>query len=286
MNARFAPVVSRLRIVSLALVSTFAVAACNGRASTTTQAPAPAAQAEQAAPAATEHGPGNWMFRQVQALDLRTEQRASLNEIEQNLRADLAPHKETLRQLVQALADGIEAGKLDPADAAAHQAALKAAAAEAKASVQTAMNAVHDTLSIDQRVALVTRLDQQRQGRVHDAADAPNNNGPLAKLALELGMTDEQKAALREAVQQGVDDIIPNHKAQREAHEARMRAMADAFVSDNFDAIDFDPAADSEHSIESFALVAQRAIEASERILTVSQRQALASLIRQHAAKL
>jgi Spy/CpxP family protein refolding chaperone len=229
------------------------------------------------------------MFRQVQALDLRTEQRASLNEIEQNLRADLAPHKETLRQLVQALADGIESGKLDPADAAAHQAALKAAAAEAKASVQTAMNAVHDTLGIDQRVALVTRLDQQRQGRVHDAVDArdaPNNNGPLAKLALELGMTEEQKAALREAVQQGVDDIIPNHKVQREAHEARMRAMADAFVSDNFDAVDFDPAADSEHSIESFALVAQRAIEASERILTVSQRQALASVIREHAAKL
>jgi hypothetical protein len=62
--------------------------------------------------------------------------------------------------------------------------------------------------------------------------------------------------------------------------------MGDAFVADDFDAADFDLAGGAEHSVESFAEAATRAIDVSERVLSVSQRQALASLIRSRAEKL
>ncbi len=130
MNARFAHVLSRLSIVSVVAASAVGAAACSNRAPTTT-APAPVAEAAQ--PATAGHHPGQRIFREVLALDLRDDQRAAVNEIEQNLVADLTPHRETLRQVVQLLAAGVESGELDPHEAATQQAALSAALLDAKA---------------------------------------------------------------------------------------------------------------------------------------------------------
>jgi Spy/CpxP family protein refolding chaperone len=290
MNARLAHVLSRLSIVSVVAVSALGAAACNSQASTTTPAPAETAQEAQAAP--TEHAPGQRIFNQVLALDLRPAQRDAVSEIQQNLVADLSPHRETLRQVATFLASSIEAGQLDPADAAAHQAALEAAILDAKASFATAMNSLHDTLDADQRAALVAHLEEQhRRGYVRGqegtaAAEDSQHDGPLAKLAFEIGLTEEQKANLREAVQKGADELFPNHKARREASEAKMKALADAFVSDDFDAADHDLGGGPERSLQSFAAAASRAVEVSGQILSVSQREALGSMIRSHAQKI
>jgi Spy/CpxP family protein refolding chaperone len=285
MMSRFAPVFSRLSIVSALALSGLAVTACNGGAATTA-APAAAAEAQQAAPTTAQHGPGRWMFRHVEALDLRPEQRASVADVEQNLRADLLPHHETLRQVAGLLADSIEAGKLEPSDAAAQQAALTAAALDAKASFATAMNALHDALDADQRTTLVARLQAEHQGRPMKGAESVHHDGPLARLAFEIGLSDEQKASLKDSVQSTVEQLFPDRKARREASEAKMKAIADAFVSDSFDAADFDMWGDAGHSLESFTEVTTRAVAITERVLSVSQRELLASAIRSHAAKL
>ncbi len=283
MNARFAQVLSRLSIVSVVAVSALGVTACNGNAKTSA-APAPVETTEAASTETAEHGPGHRLFAQVAALDLRPEQRAAVSEIEQNLAADLAPHRETLRQVAKLMANSIESGRLDPADAAAQQAALSAAILDAKASFAGAMNAVHDALDKDQRAALVAQLEEQRlQYKAKgDCAD----HGPIAKLAIEVGLTDEQKASLREAVQSGVDEMFPDHKARREAGEARMKELAEAFVTEDFDAADHDLGGGAEHSLESFATVATRTIDISGHVLSVSQREALASVVRSHAQKI
>jgi Spy/CpxP family protein refolding chaperone len=286
MNARFAHVLSRLSIVSVVAASAIGTAACNGRAST---APAPAPEA--AAEATPAHTPGQHVFRQVYALDLRDEQRAAVNEIEQNLIADLAPHRETVRQVVEFLASGVESGELEARDAEAQEAALVATVADARGTIANAINAVHDTLDAGQRAALVTRLQEQhrRAAAAAPAEGAPSTNqhqGPIARLAFELGLTEEQKQSIRDAVQKGVDELFPDHKARREANQAKMKALAEAFVSDDFDAADHDLGADVERSFQSFVEVATRAVDVSGHVLTTSQRQALAGVIRSRAAKL
>src|SRR5262249_19145556 len=118
MNARFAHVLSRLSLVSVVAVSAVGVAACNNAR---TSAPAPVAVEQQAAPApaTAKHGPGYRLFRQIETLDLRADQRASVAEIEQNLAADLAPHRETVRQVAHTLASGIQNGQIDPEESQA-----------------------------------------------------------------------------------------------------------------------------------------------------------------------
>jgi Spy/CpxP family protein refolding chaperone len=286
MNARFAHVLSRLSLVSVVAVSALGAAACNSSAPANTAAPA--AETTEAAPAAasSEHRPGRWLFRQVEALDLRADQRDAVTEIEQNLRADLSPHRETLRQVANVLAAGIESGELDPAEAAVQKEALAAAAAEAKASFVTAINGVHDVLDAGQRAALVDRVQEQHQHGHVRGEKAEQPHGPIARLAFELGLTEEQKQSLRDAVQKGVEEVFPDRKAKREAQEARMKALADAFVTDAFDAADHDLGGGVERHLESFGEVATRAIDISGRVLTVSQRHAMASMIRSRAERL
>lgn len=286
MNARFAQVLSRLSIVSVVAVSAFGAAACNNRAPATT---GEAVQAE-AAPAPSscgEHRPGARIFREVQALDLREDQRAAVGEIEQNLLADLSPHREAVRQVVHLLASGLESGELDAREAATQQAALSAAILDVKTAIAGAMNSLHDVLDAGQRQALISKLEEQhRRGVVRGRDGAEHPDGPMAKLAFELGLTEDQKAALRDAVQEHVDAVFPDRKARREASEARMKALADAFVRDDFDAADHDLAPDASRSLEAFVETVGRTIDVSGRILTSPQRLALASILRGRAEKL
>lgn len=289
MNARFAHVFSRLSIVSVVAVSGLSVAACS-RAPTTSTEAAPAAQAAaEQAPAeqatASRHVPGQWLFRQVEALDLRPEQRAAIADIKQNLVADMEPHRETVRQLAQSLAQAVEDGHIDPAEAAAHQEALSATLADVKVAFATAINGVHDVLDAGQRATLVANLEAMRQHR-HTRANGAEHQGGLAKLAFELGLSEEQKATLHEAMQKGLDEIFPDRAAHREAMEARMKAMREAFVTDDFDAADHDLGSDAERTLGSFIAISSRAIEISGQVLSDGQRLAAADMIRAHAEKL
>ncbi len=291
MNARFAHVLSRLSIVSVVAVSALGAAACArgpaGPEATPTVETTQAAQSTETAsqPTSQQHTPGRWFFRQVEALDLRADQRSALSEIEQNLQADLAPHRETMRQITHALADALEQGQLDPATAAGHKATLLAALADVKASFSGAINGVHDTLDATQRAALVQSLQQQHERHAQSPDQAEHRHG-LAKLAFELGLSEAQKQSLHDAIQQGVDEALPDRKARREAWEAKMKAMSEAFVSDSFDAADFDLAEHAEETLATFVTITSRAVDISNQVLSDGQRQAAAELMRNHADKL
>lgn len=281
MNRRLSTVLSRLSIVSVVAVSSVGVAACNRAPSTDAQA---AAQPAQVAPAA-HRGPGYHLFRQIEKLELRDAQRDAVTEVEQNLAADLAPHRETIRQVAETLAAGIENGRLDPEEAAAQKAALTAAAADARATFATAMNEIHDALDLDQRAELVANLRARHEHRGEQAgeSDEAHRQAGMARFAIELGLTDQQKQAIHEAVRDGLEKAFPDRKARREAWEAKMKALGDAFISDDFDAEEFDLAEGADHAIANFSEVAERAVEVSGKVLGPSQRIALAALIRDRA---
>ena len=292
MKARFAQVLSRLSLVSVVAVSALGAAACSPAAPTA--AAAQASKASATTEASAEHGPGYRIFRQIETLSLRPSQRASVAELEQNLRADLAPHRETVRQVAQTLASGIETGRVDAKESAAQQAALVATIADLRASVASALNQVHDTLDAEQRLELVTRLraqhaehgrEQGAQGARHEQS-ARSDHAPLAKLAFELGLSDEQRQAVRDAFQKGTDEIFPDRKVRREEWEAKMKALSDAFVTDGFDAADFELATGAEDGIKAFGEASTRAIELSGSVLSAGQRRSLADMIRAHSEKI
>jgi hypothetical protein len=299
MKARFSP---RLSILSVALVSAVAVAACNNARPTTEATdgqPAAAQEAQVAAPA--QHGPGHRLFKQVQALDLRDAQRDAVTEAEQNLAADLGQHHAVFQQVAENMARAVESGRLDPEVATTQQAALLAAAADMRDAVSNAINTVHDTLDADQRAALVARLraqswnehghadtagyaggDPQTPEAAAEAAD--KQDADMTKLAVQIGLTAEQKQALHETIRDTMEQMFPDRKARREAWEAKMKAVTDAFMTDDFDAADFELAGDAEKGIRQFNEAAQRVVDASGKVLSSTQRYALAALIRERAA--
>jgi truncated hemoglobin YjbI len=283
MNVRLSRIVSRLSLVSVVSVAALGAVACSNAAPSTGTAAAEA-KAAQAAP--TERGPANRVFRQIEALDLRADQRVAVADIEETLNVELAPHKETLRQVAKTLATGVEQGSLDAREAAAQQAALEAVVADAKLSLTTAVNAVHDTLDAPQRQALVARLNEMHQSHRDHADQGDRETAPLDKLHAAIGLNDEQRQALREAFRSGVEEVFPDRKARREAQEARMKALADAFLTESFDAADFDLGAGAEDGVKSFSEVANRAIAVSGKVLTRGQRSLLADLVRERAGKL
>jgi hypothetical protein len=284
--------VSRLSVLAL-LTAPFTVAACSGGPTTSTPPPLSNTAAETAvetsassadtatAEAAPRHGPGKWFFRQVAALDLRDEQRATLADIQSDLAADMAPHREALRQAALHFADALEAGQLDAEKAAEQKAALMVALAEANASFGAAINRVHDTLDGDQRVALVAALELH-EGRAHD--DAPKHG--LAKMALVIGLSEAQQAQIKEAFSDGLDEIFPNRKARREAWQAKMKAMGEAFVTDDFDANDFNLAEHADEAVLSFVEIATRGVDVSNRVLSDGQRRLAADWMRSKLSEL
>ncbi|MFT3770206.1 MAG: hypothetical protein QM820_32660 [Minicystis sp.] len=282
MNRRFAHVLSRLSIVSVVAVSAVGAAACSRAASTDSQAAAQQAKAAPAAQAA-QRGPGNHFFREIEKLDLRASQRDALAEVEQNLAADLAPHRETIRQVAETLAGSIESGRLDPEVAAAQKAALLAAATDAKATFAAALNEVHDNLDADQRAELVARMQARHEQHARGEEGEAHRQEAMARFATELGLTSEQKQAIHEAVRDATEKAFPDRKARREAWEAKMKALGEAFVRDDFDAEEYDFAEGADQAIASFTEATERAIEVSGKILGPSQRIALAALIRDRA---
>ena len=285
MKARFAMVLSRLSIVAVVAGSAVGAAACARSRPVDAQPAVAAEEAPQAANSAEGHTPGRHVFKRIEAIDLRPGQREAMAEIEQNLAADLAPHRETMRQVAATLVAGVEAGRLDPEEMAAQKAALVAMVTDAKAVIAGAINEIHDNLDAAQRRELVEQLEAERAA--HRAApEGRSADGPLAKVALEIGLTEEQKQELHDAFQKELDELFPDRVARREANEARLNAMAQAFVTDDFDAADFDIAGGVEDGVKAFSAAAERAIALSGTVLTEGQRAALAALLREHASKI
>jgi Spy/CpxP family protein refolding chaperone len=249
-------------------------------------APAPAAEATprvEAKTAEPAHRPGAWFFRHVAALDLRDDQRASITAIHDQLALDMLPHREALRGAFRGLADAVEQGQLDDASAQAQKGALLAALASAKASIADAVNGVHDTLDPAQRVALVEQLRAEHE--THARADGRPKHG-LAKLALAIGLSEEQEARIRDALSQGLDEVFPDRKARREAREAKMKALAEAFVTDDFDAADFDLADHADEVIATSVAMASRGVDVTSRVLSAGQRRLAAEWMRGRAEEL
>lgn len=287
-------------------------------------APVPAAEAapaDQGEATADRHQGGHmdsaralpWL-RQVEKLDLRPEQRTALEAIASDLRLDLQPSRNEMKKLVDVYVAGVEAGKIDRQAVDAQRAVLASTAPIVKDALESAANDVHDALDEDQRAELVAMMrarrsdgnayaehkghcdmqenaDDSERAEKRELADGKeggrrHGRRPLAKLADELGLSQDQQRTIHEAVQNGVDNLFPQRKEKREEMIARLTAMEDAFLTDDFDARDFDIGKDMQEMLKGAGDGATGLADLAVRVLTENQRATIAQKIRARTAKL
>lgn len=289
----------RIAILTLALATAGGVAACGSDPGPAPTAGDPAVEAQAAPPDEPEeaaadpgeaHRPGFSLLQQVEALDLRPEQRVAVDGIRDRLRADLVPSREAARGLAEVVASGLEAGRIDHQALDAQRAVLASAAAGVTAAAQRAANDLHATLDPEQRAELVLTLrarhDDAKLERGGREREHWKKHGPLSKLARELGLSEDQKQSLADGVRRAVEELFPNKKQRRLEMEARMAALGDAFMSDDFDAAKLDFGKEGVEMAKGMSTGAVVVAELAVRVLTSEQRARAAARIRERAAQL
>jgi len=109
------------------------------------------------------------------------------------------------------------------------------AANEGRARMLAGLQKLHDTLSADQRKAVVADLEQKMDERdaQSNGREAKSTRGPLDFMLRGLTMTREQRSKIDAALAQaGLDHEQPIDKA---AAEAKRKAALEAFAKDKFD---------------------------------------------------
>jgi hypothetical protein len=179
-------------------------------------------------------------------------------------------------------ADAVALGELDQEKAAEQKVMLLAALAQAKGSFARAVNGIHDMLDPAQRAELVDKL-QQEQGPGH--AEGEPKHG-LAKVALAIGLTEAQQGRLAEEWSNGLDQLFPSRKVRREEWQAKMKAVGEAFLTDDFDAADYNFTDHAEEAVLASVEIASRGVDVTRRVLSGDQRKLTAEWIRDKAADL
>ncbi|MBK8256026.1 MAG: hypothetical protein IPK82_25580 [Polyangiaceae bacterium] len=273
---------SRGMIGAVAISSSLAVAAC-AKSESPDNEPSTQPAASQNLNEGRAHSPGARIFRTIENLDLTDDQRDELAEIEADLKADLTSHRATFELVGNKLAQGLESGQLTDDDAAECEKALSEAAEKGKVTVVGAINDVHDVLDADQRAQLVADLKAQREAaKKGDVEHA--RRGKMGDLVARLGITESQKQIISDEVKTQLDEMFPDRKARREAWEAKMEALSEAFIQDDFDAANFDLGGEAGEAIGKFTSVARTAIDISGGVLDPGQRMLLASIMRDRIA--
>jgi Spy/CpxP family protein refolding chaperone len=239
------------------------------------------------------HGP-HMMFEAALGLsDLSAAQRATI----EGLEADLAPSSgdfAPMKAYHEALVEQVRSGAIDASKLESHLDAMAAAMKAKRGELATALEKLHTTLSSEQRSALISELETrapQHRGKRHEEGDDGERHdkkrfgrrgrggGPAAWLLRDLDLSAEQREKIKAATE-GLRGERPDKAAMNERHEAmraKVKAFADAFASDSFDADALLADGDKDAHMRSRLDAKTKLLEAVVPILDDSQRQELAS---------
>jgi Spy/CpxP family protein refolding chaperone len=183
---------------------------------------------------------------------------------------------------MEAVAASVEAGSFDHDRIDPLVSATQAAALSQRPAMEDAANRLHTILDADQRQALVTHMRDQMQARFHHHGMGGGADH-LTQVATELGLTDDQVATIRTKFESLHDEERAAHPqgfGEIRDHFAHMKVLADAFVSDSFDAHALGVGEHMSTMMPQFANRLLSRIEVALPVLTPAQRTALAQMIR------
>jgi Spy/CpxP family protein refolding chaperone len=226
-------------------------------------------------------GPLHGLGEALDALPLRADQRASVEQLKADLKAQSAPVRAAHERVMEAVAASVEAGAVDHATIDPAVSAAQAAAEANRPSFQDAANRLHAILDAGQRQQLVDALRARMHGR-HGLLHGLRGGDGLARVADELGLSDDQRTAIQsrfEALRQSERAAHEQDRATMRDHFDHMKAIAEAFVSDTFDAHALG-LGDGMPKVGEFAGGHLARIDAALPLLTPPQRVQLAQMIR------
>jgi Spy/CpxP family protein refolding chaperone len=176
------------------------------------------------------------------AVELKPEQKTAIVAIQGDLDKTREAPRTGYQTLIGDLADGVTAGKIDEAKIDVDMGALRESVKETAPVMQSAMNRLHQTLSVEQRKKLVEALRERAKTLRQKETTGPTGMGPavreerLKALEQDLALTPDQVQKLHEK-------LDPQLKAQGAAVQEKLSALAtqmnllaEAFASDKFDA--------------------------------------------------
>jgi Spy/CpxP family protein refolding chaperone len=227
-------------------------------------------------------GPHAWIASALSSVELRADQHDAIERLKTDMAAQAAPIRTAHEQVMEAIAVSVEAGAFDHDRIDPLVSATEAAALAQRPAMEEAANRLHAILDADQRQALVTHMREQMQGRMHHHGMGSGHD-PMAQIGAELGLTEDQISTIHakfEALHDGERDAHPHGFGEMRDHFAHMKALADAFVSDSFDAHALGLGEHMGTMMPAFAQRHLARIEAALPVLTPAQRTQLAQMIR------
>lgn len=217
--------------------------------------------------------------------DLSADQEVKLQAIEEKLRQAGAPRRAAQKDLAELFAKSLEAGKLDETAVNAQIDRIAQLADAEKDATAAALDHVHALLSPAQRSEVIEltktawKNHEGKEGKHHEGGPGMHM---MKKMAEDLNLTDAQKQAFHDKL----ESMPKPDKSQFEGMKSKMKTVADAFVSDSFDAKALGVGDKGAARAKGFATRMEKMIEASIEILDPGQRATLAQKIREHAAKM
>jgi Spy/CpxP family protein refolding chaperone len=220
----------------------------------------------------------------IDTLGLDDAKRASVEKIQADLRAKMAPVDDAEHDLLATIADGVAAGKIDTAKVDAAVEKVATASAGVHAATGDALTQLHDALSPPERQALVDKVKAHwevwHKVNVDEKAGSNEKGSRLERLTELLGLSPDQVSKISAALATE-PPIAP--KGDPKAEDAHIQAFATAFVADKFDPKSLAPSATASagHVARHGGARQARFYEAVTPVLTPAQRTTLAGRLRE-----
>jgi hypothetical protein len=223
------------------------------------------------------------LLTDLYALDgLTATQRKGLDTLQVKVRTQTVAWRSMHAAALEDAAKQVRAGRLDQASIEGHVKKMHTAMKDkARPLLIASLDELHRTLSADQRRQLVGKLKAR-----FDARKSPREK--MRKMADKLGLDQAQRDQIRAVLIAQFGGKLSDHAAKRREHRARMRAAAQAFIADDFKASELHFAKAPKKKLRDIQLKiagAKGVFDSLLPILTSAQREVIATLLEQKAAK-
>ncbi len=285
-----------LNIVIIAAVPLFTLAAtgCSGNA---TGEPVVTAQsgATKAPVAQNAHGPVKLVGNALGEVALRPAQRTEIEKLATDTEARHQAGSGVRKDLMEAIALQVEAGKIDRAALQPKIDAVAAAWDASRGADRAAFERLHDILDSEQRAAFVTAFQAQmgemkshhKGGGDHKAGGHKGGFGGMQEWATDLKLTDAQKTQIHDAMKARFQAMHQSgDKTHGDKHAGGRdfgKNVLEAFKGDKFVMDTVAPKQDAKAGANKMADKMVGMVEVVVPILTAEQRTIAAAKIRTRA---
>lgn len=241
------------------------------------------------------HGPAKRVADALGQVPLRADQRATIEQMAKDAEARMEPVRKARADLVTAIADQVQAGKIDRPALQPKIDALSAAHQTVEPQNRAAFEKLHDLLTSEQRGQFVTAMQAE-----HHHGRRGEMRGRMQKWATDLNLTQDQQDKIREQVraqwQTHITGAVVGTDAQKtdavqdgqmlargHAMHEQMKNVLEAFKGDKFSMDQVAPIQANQAMGKQFAGRMLDMLEASLPILTPDQRATAAQKLRARA---